>query len=77
MTLHATRDGQAITIHGNTGISVEVRNSQLVTARITENAQHVRFFHDELGKLLEMADAEREVAHELPEHGHAHHAGPL
>lgn len=62
MTLHATREGQAIAIHGNTGVDIEVRNSQLAGVHIRENAQHVRYFHGQLGKLLDEADAEREAS---------------
>lgn len=62
MTLHATRDGQAITVNGNTGVEVLVQNSMLSHVKITENAQHVRFFHAQLGQLLDAADAERAAA---------------
>jgi hypothetical protein len=60
MTLHATRSGQAITVNGNTGVEVHVERSQLQYVRITEDAQHVRWFHKQLGELLDAADAERE-----------------
>lgn len=59
MTLHATRDGQNVTIHGNTGVEVLVQNSHLTHVQITEYAQDVRHFHTTLGKLLDEADAER------------------
>ncbi len=59
MTLHATRDGQKVTIHGNTGVDVEVRNSHLASAQITEDAQHVRYFWRQLGEHLDAADEER------------------
>lgn len=75
MTLHATRDGQTVTIHGNTGVDLEVRNSQLAGVHITENAQHVRHFCDQLGKLLDAADEERSKP-AVHEHPHPHHAGP-
>ena len=58
MTLHATRDGQAITVHGNTGVDVSVENSHISYVRITENAQHVRHFWSQLGQLIEQAEAE-------------------
>ena len=64
MTLHATRDGHAVTIHGNTGVNVLVENSHISYARITENAQHIRYFHEQLGHLLDEADAERKTAEE-------------
>lgn len=50
MTLHATRKGQKITVHttyGPTNHSVE------------EDAQHVRSFHTELGKMLDEAEREK------------------
>lgn len=59
MTLHATRDGQAITVNGNTGVEVLVQNSHVTHVKITETAQHVRHFHKHLGELLDAADAER------------------
>jgi len=61
MTLHATRDGQKITVHGNTGTEVLVQNGHVQHVRITEDAQHVKYFHDQLGKLLDAA-GEREAA---------------
>lgn len=61
MTLHATRDGQQITIHGNTGVEVLVQNSHLTHARVTEHAQHVEYFHRQLGELIAAARAEREA----------------
>lgn len=68
MTLHATRDGQAIAIHGNVGVDLEVRNSQLAGVHIKENAQHVRHFWHQLGNLLNEAETEAKVAA-----GHAEH----
>jgi hypothetical protein len=62
MTLHATREGQSIKVHGNTGVDVHVSNSQVREVVINENAQHVRWFHTQLGQLLDEADAEREAA---------------
>lgn len=59
MTLHATRDGQAITVHGNTGIEIWVEHSQVMHVKITENAQHVRYFWSQLGDLIAQADKER------------------
>jgi len=60
MTLHATRDGQSVTIHGNIGVDVEVKGSQVQRIGITENAQHAEYFHKQLGELLDAARAERE-----------------
>ena len=66
MTLHATRDGQKITVHGNVGTEVLVQGGHVQHVRITENAQHVRFFHDQIGKLLDAADEERDAQAEPP-----------
>jgi hypothetical protein len=59
MTLHATREGQVITVHGNTGTEILVQNSNLVHARIREDARHVEGFHAQLGALLADAKTER------------------
>jgi hypothetical protein len=53
MTLHASRDGQKITVHTTYG---------LVENHITEDAQHVRGFHTQLTELLDRADIERAEA---------------
>lgn len=66
MTVHATRSGQRVTINGNTGVGLLVENSQLQHVRITEDAQHLRWFHEQLGRLLDEADAERATAQESP-----------
>lgn len=68
MTLHATRDGQKITVNGNTGVEVLVQNSHVTHVKITEDAQHVRYFHTQLGQLLDQADAERPAAAASPGH---------
>ena len=60
MTLHATRDGQAITVNGNTGVEVLVQNSHVAHVKITENAQHIEHFHAQLGQLLADAKNERD-----------------
>ncbi|MGA9367550.1 MAG: hypothetical protein WBV35_08835 [Steroidobacteraceae bacterium] len=52
MTLHATREDGKITIHGNTGVSLELKDSRVWTLGITEDAQHVRQFWSRLGRLL-------------------------
>jgi hypothetical protein len=59
MTLQAKRDGQNITLTGNIGLDVEIRNSGVSNFAVTENAQHVRHVWARLGKLLDEADAER------------------
>jgi hypothetical protein len=71
MTLHATRDGQKITINGNTGVSLDVQlgpsaaGPHLVMqdgyanhVRITEDVTHVRYFWGQLGRMLDEAEAE-------------------
>jgi hypothetical protein len=73
MTLHSTCEGQRITIHGNTGVSLDVAlgagsgaphivmdNGYAQHVRITEDAQHTRYFWQQLGKQLDEADSERE-----------------
>lgn len=80
MTLHATRAGQAITVHGNIGTEVLVQNGQVRYVQMTETAQHVEFLHDQLGKMLAEAKAERDVPRDStspaePRHPHAHHPG--
>ncbi len=62
MTLHATRAGQKVTLHANCGISLAIDGAKYVSAEITEDAQHVRWFHTQLGQLLDAADAERAAA---------------
>jgi hypothetical protein len=59
MTLHATREGQKVTIHGNIGVDLKVASSHVSEVTITEEAQHVRNFHTQLGQILDEADAER------------------
>jgi hypothetical protein len=61
MTLHATRDGQQVTVTTTYG---PVRNE------VTEDAGHVRSFHGHLGRLLDEAEAEVKAA----QHGHAGHS---
>jgi hypothetical protein len=58
MTLHATREGSNIVVHGNTGVEVLVKDSHVQHVHITEHYQHVRYFWSQLGKLIEEADAE-------------------
>ena len=61
MTLHATREGQKVTINGNTGVEVLVQDSHLTHVKITEDAQHVRYFWHQLGQHLDAADEERKA----------------
>jgi hypothetical protein len=75
VTLYATRDGQQITLHGNTGVHVAVENSQLLDVTITEHATHLRHFWGQLGSMLEASEIEaHETAHEHGvQHGHYPH----
>jgi hypothetical protein len=43
MTLHATRDGEKVTVHTTYGP---------ITNQVTEDAGHVEHFHRQLGNLL-------------------------
>lgn len=58
MTMHATRDGEKITVHGNTGVDVSVVKSQLAWVKITEDYRHLEWFHSQLGELIAAAKAE-------------------
>lgn len=60
MTLWASRDGQAVKIHGNIGLDVKIQNSGVAEYTINENAAHVRGFWSHLGRLLD--EAEKEAA---------------
>lgn len=74
MTLHATRSGQKITIHGNTHVSLDVQlggagsphivmnDGYAQHVRITEDLQHVRYFWGQLGRLLDEAETEAAAA---------------
>lgn len=62
MTLWANRDGQAVTIHGNIGLNVDVQDSRVAQYSISENAGHVRGFWSQLGKLLDEAEQEAKEA---------------
>jgi len=63
MTLHATREGDKITVHGNTGVALHMEGSQLQYARITEDYRHVKYFHSQLGTLIEAAEREAAEFH--------------
>lgn len=68
MTLHATRNGQRITIHGNLGLDLAVRDGQVSDFHVTDpgGLEHYRHFWGQLGRLIEEADAEREEENSLP-----------
>lgn len=58
MTLHATRQGSEITVHGNINAEVLIKDSRVQHIKITEHFQHVRSFWSQLGRLIEEADEE-------------------
>jgi hypothetical protein len=62
VTLWANRDGQAVTIHGNIGLSVTVQGGQVAQYTISEDAAHVRSFWGQLGKLLDEAETEKQAS---------------
>ena len=61
MTLHATRDGEKITIGGNTGLRVSMRDDRVTDVSITDHFMHVRHFWGSLGRLLDEAEQEAQV----------------
>lgn len=58
MTLHVTRDGQRVMIHGNIGLQVRVENSRVSDFSVSEDKVHLRHFWGQLGRVLEEAEAE-------------------
>lgn len=58
MTLHVTRDGQKVTIHGNLGLAVRVENSRVSDFSVSEDKGHLRHFWGQLGRVLEEAEVE-------------------
>lgn len=64
MTLCATRDGQAVKIHGNIGLDVRVQDSRVAEYTINEHAAHVRSFWGQLGRILDEAEAELKAQQE-------------
>jgi len=56
MTLHATREGGGTTIHGNLHVDLAVQDGRVTQVGITEDAQHVRHFWSQLGRLLAEAE---------------------
>jgi hypothetical protein len=59
--MHATRSGQEVTVHANCGIDLEIDGAKYVSVRIRENAAHMRYFHGQLGRLLDEAEAEEKA----------------
>jgi len=65
MTLWASRDGQTVTIHGNTGLGAVVRDSRVAEFSVSEHVlQHLKHFWGQLGVLIEQAEAESRAAAE-------------
>lgn len=60
MTLHVTRDGQTVTIHGNIGLHAHVEGSRVVDFAISEERMHLRSFWGQLGRVLD--EVERDAA---------------
>jgi len=60
MTMWASRDGQKISIHGNLGLDVEIRNGAVTQFTVTDpsGAPHLKSLWGQLGKLIEEAEAE-------------------
>ena len=58
MTLHASRNGQEVTIHGNIHLDLELKDGLVRQFSVTEDAAHVRSFHKQLGELLDKAQEE-------------------
>jgi len=56
MTLHVTRDGDKITIHGNINSDVTAENGRITHVGITEDVRHVRQVWGQLGRLLAEAE---------------------
>ena len=69
MTLWASRDGQAVTIHGNLGLGVKIQDSRVGEYTIDEGIGQMRALWGSLGKLIEEADAEAAQPVANPEPG--------
>jgi hypothetical protein len=52
MTLHATREGEKVTIHGNIHLDVKVTDGRVFEFAVTEDARHVKGLWGQLGNLL-------------------------
>lgn len=57
MTLWVSRDGEAVTIHGNTGLDVKIQGSRVSEYAVSEHFMHLRSFWGQLGKVLSEAEA--------------------
>jgi hypothetical protein len=60
MTLHVTRDGQKVTIHGNLGLGLDLRDSKVFEFTVDEHFMHLRSFWGQLGGALDEAEREGE-----------------
>lgn len=58
MTLWVSRDGQTVAIHGNTNLTAKIEGSKVSEFAVTEHAAHLRYFHTQLGSMLDEAEAE-------------------
>ena len=56
MTLWVSRDEQKITIHGNTGLDVSVKDSRVSEYAVSEHYKHLRSFWHSLGEELHRAE---------------------
>jgi hypothetical protein len=68
MTLYVTREGQKVTIHGNNGLGVDLKNSRVQSFTVDEDWQHLRSFWGDLGDRIREAEAEANAVHE-PQQG--------
>ena len=57
MTLWISRDEQKITIHGNIGLDVTIRDSWVSEYTVTEHYKYLRMFWHSLGEELHQAEA--------------------
>jgi hypothetical protein len=69
--MHATREGQQITVHANCGISLVIDGGTYVHVEIKEHYAHLRHFAGQLLQMVEAAEkealAELEVVEEVVE----------
>jgi hypothetical protein len=63
MTLWVSRDGQKVTIHGNTGLDVKVEESRVTSFAVSEHYGHLRHFWGQLGVVLQ--EAEQDAADQV------------
>ena len=56
MTLWVSRDGEKVTIHGNTNLDVRVQDSRVSEFAVREHYAHLRHFWGQLGAQIEEAE---------------------